>query len=84
MAGRQHYENKRKVKMTLENVNNIKRDTCESKDNMKTTLIKVKINKNDFRKHESNICECEGVKKRQLEKIIEIEVQSQPKVRDCK
>lgn len=49
---------------------------------MKTTLITVKTRKRNNRKHESDTCESEGTQKRKLEKFIEIEENSQTKVRD--
>ena len=50
---------------------------------MKMTLIKGKTSKSDSRKHERNTCESEAAKKRQLEKLAEMEEQLQPKVRKC-
>lgn len=50
---------------------------------MKNTLIKVKSSKRDSRKHENDTRKSEGVQKRLFEKLTEIEVQTQPKLRYC-
>lgn len=47
------------------------------------TLIKVKSIKIDNRKHESDTREHEDAQKQQFEKLTELELQLQPKVRDC-
>lgn len=48
---------------------------------MKNTLIKVKASKIDSRKHENHTHKIEGPKKRQFQKLTEIEVRMQPEVR---
>ena len=64
-------------------VNDSERNTCQHEDNMKKTLIRVKERKSDNQKHENDTCKNKGAWKKQFAKLIEIEVQSQPNVRDC-
>jgi len=66
-------------KQHLQNGNDLERNTCQSKDNMKKTLSKLEAIKCDNLKHESDACEGKGAQKWQLGKLIELKVQFQSK-----
>ena len=61
----------------LKNVNDLKRNTCQSEDNMKKTLIKLKSSKNNSHECENDTCESNMWKWWQLRKLNKIEIQMQ-------
>lgn len=65
-----------KCEWHLRYVKNNESDTCQSGDNMKMTLTKVKENEIDNQKHENNTCKRKSMQKRQFEKLTKVEVQT--------
>ena len=55
--------------MTLVKAKELEGDICQSEDNMKIPLLKVKARKNDSCKHESDTSERKCAQKQQLGKL---------------
>lgn len=57
-------------------LNKSESNTCKSKENMKTTLVRVKESESDGRKHENNTRENKGAWKKEFAKLTKMEVQT--------